>query len=106
MYGMTEAQFWCSNPRIISTWEKIWKEEQNRKNALVHRYTGNYILSALFTAIDGVLNGRNAKAKYISKPFQLYELTKEEKEKEQQAAIAQFMSWANVAEKKYSKKGG
>lgn len=103
---MTEEQFWRSNPRIIETYEKIWKEEQERQNALFHMYTGRYILSALYTAIDGVLNGNKAVAKYVSKPVQLFELSEEEKKNQQQAAINQFMQWAKRAEKKYSKKGG
>ena len=75
---MTEEQFWKSNPRTIEVWAKAWKMRENRQNELTHSYVGNYVLSALFTAIDGVLNGRKAKARYIDKPIQLFELTEEE----------------------------
>ena len=101
---MTEEQFWRSNPRIISVYEKIWKEECNRQNFLAHRYVGHYVLSALATALDGSFNGPKAKTKYIKEPFQLFELTEEEKKAKQQAAIAQFIAWADSTEKKYSKK--
>lgn len=103
---MTEEQFWKSNPKIISIYGDAWKEEQNRQNTLAHMYTGNYILSALYTAIDGVINGRKAVAKYMSKPVQLFELTEEEKADAQATAINQFVAWANGTQKKYSKKGG
>lgn len=64
------------------------------------------MLSALFTAIDGVLNGRKAKAKYVEQPVRLFELTEEEKIREQEKARAKFLAWAGFAETKYKKKGG
>lgn len=79
--------------------------DQKRQNELVHMWTGSYMLSALFTAIDGVLNSKKAKAKYIEKPIQLFELTEEEKEQEKIKAREQFLAWAGLAEKNY-KKGG
>lgn len=100
---MSEEQFWKSNPRIINVWVKAWKLRENRRNELIHSFVGNYGLSALFTAIDGVLNGRKAKSKYIDKPIQLFELTEEEKEIEKQKAIAAFMGWANSAKNKFGK---
>lgn len=104
MYGMSEEQFWRSNPRIIKTWERIYRTKQNEQNTLAHMYIGNYELSALFTAIDGVLNGKKAKARYIEKPVRLFELTEEEKQIEQKKAIAQFMTWANATQDKYKGK--
>lgn len=104
---MTEEQFWRSNPRIISAWEEVYKERINGENNRIYNYVGNYILSALFTSIDGVINGKKAKAKYIEKPIQMFELTEEEKKNKQQDAIAQFIAWAGMAETKYKdKKGG
>ena len=103
MYGMTEEQFWRSNPRIIKTWEKAWKAEENRKNNLIHSYVGNYVMSAVTVAVEHCLNGKKAKSKYTEKPIQLFPLTEEEKKREQKKAIAQFMAWANMAKKKYGK---
>ena len=101
---MSEEQFWRSNPRIIAVWANAWKKEQNYSNDLMHKMVGTYVLSALTTAIDGVLNGKKAKAKYTQKPIQLFELTEEEKKKEQQKAIAQFIAWAGAAQIKYKGK--
>lgn len=103
---MTEKQFWHSNPRIIKVYEDIYKERQNRINELIHMFVGNYGLSALVTAIDNVLNGKKAVAKYIEKPIELFPLTEEEKEKKKQNAIAQFMGWAGVQKNNLKGKGG
>lgn len=100
---MTEEQFWKSNPRIIGVWAKAWKLRENRKNELIHAYVGNYVLSAVTTAVDGVLNGRKHKSKYIEKPIQLFELTEEDKEKERKKAIAAFLGWANGQKNKFGK---
>lgn len=102
---MSEEQFWKSNPRIIKVWEKAYKMKVNADNTHMYVWTGNYMLSALYTAIDGVLNGKKAKAKYAEKPIRLFELTEEEKQKEAEKARAQFLAWAGHVEKKY-KKGG
>ena len=101
---MTEEQFWNANPRIISVYEKIYKERQNRINDLAYLFTGNYGLAALITSIDKVLNGKKAKATYMNKPLELFPLTEEEKKKKQREAIAQFMGWAGNVQKKYKGK--
>lgn len=101
---MTEEQFWSSNPRIIKVYEKIYREKTKKQNEMIHLYVGSYVQSALFTAIDGVLNGRKAKAKYIEKPVEIFEPTKEDKEKEKLRAIAQFRSWAKSQQNKYKGK--
>ena len=105
-YGMTEEQFWRSNPRIIKVYEKAWREEENRKNELTYAYVGNYFLSAMTVSVDHCLNGKKAKSEYLSKPIQIFELTEEEKEIERQKAISQFMGWTKNVAKKYSEKGG
>lgn len=93
------------NVRKLKVYEKVYREKMDFQNNLVYSWIGNYGLSALFTAIDGVLNGKKAKAKYPDKPFRLFELTEEEKEIERKKALAQFMAWAGHAEKKYRKEG-
>ena len=104
MFGMTEEQFWRSNPRIIKVWETAWEEEQKRQNELTHMYVGNYFLSAVTVAVDHCINGKKAKTKYLEKPIQLFELTEEEKEQQQLKAREAFMMWAKRAESKYKNK--
>lgn len=61
---------------------------------------GQYILSAVSTAVDGALNGRKAKAKYIKEPAlkKVYEdskLTEEERnERDLKLLIADMDKWA------------
>ena len=106
MYGMTEEQFWNSNPRIIKVWEQAYKNEQNRMNNLIYNWVGHYGVSALMFAIDHCLNGRKAKAKYLEQPIQIFELTEEEKEKATQKARQNFLAWAENMQRKFDKKGG
>lgn len=104
---MTEAQFWSSNPRIISVWEKAYRDDMSYKNSLIHSFVGTYGVSALIFAIDSCLNGRKAKAKYIEKPFDLF--PKSDKEKKAEAAQTAFKAWADTMMKNYkkaNKKGG
>lgn len=103
---MTEEQFWRSNPRIIKVWEKIFKDKENHKNHMIHTWVGSYGLSALFTAIDGCLNGKKAKSKYIKEPIQLFPLTEEEQKIKQEKERAKFVNWAKMAQIKYKEKGG
>ena len=106
---MTEEQFWHSNLRKIETYEKAYKLKHNSINSFVYSYVGAYGMSALVTAIDGVLNGKKSKNKYIEKPIDLFELTAEEKaereaieaEKNRQQAVNFF----NSLIKKYGKEG-
>ena len=95
MLGMTEEQFWRSNPAIIKVWEKAWKMEEERKNSLLHAWVGNYGISALCYAIDHVLNGRKAKSKYMKEPLRLFEMTEEEKKQKEKNALAAFVAWAD-----------
>lgn len=98
---MSEEQFWHSNPAKIEVYAEAWKQEQKRQNEVIHTYVGTYVLSALTTAIDGVLNGKKSKAKYIEKPIRLFELTEKEKEEEQRKAREAFLAWANLTKSKY-----
>lgn len=101
MYGMTEEQFWRANPAIIEVWEEAWKNEENRRNELIHAWVGQYGISALQVAIDHCLNGNKAKAKYIDKPFRMFELTEQEKKVEAEKATDMFIAWANATKKAY-----
>lgn len=107
MFGMTEEQFWRSNPRIIKVYEESWKEEQNRLNHLAHFFVGNYVLSAMVTAVSGVmqpmLTKSHSKSKYIEEPVRLFPMTEEEREYEKEKATKQFIEWANALEEQVKK---
>ena len=101
---MTEEEFWKSNPAKMQAWEKAWREQEKRKNTMIHAFVGHYGISALCFAIDHCLNGRKAKSVYIEKPIQIFELTEEEKEIEVMKARQAFIAWAGMTESKVKSK--
>ena len=103
MYGMTEEQFWRSNPAIIEVWRKAWEMKQNRQNELIHAWVGNYGISALVYAVEHCLNGSKAKSSYIDKPIRLFEMTEEEKRIEAEKATDAFIAWANFTKNDFDK---
>ena len=104
MYGMTEEQFWRSNPRIIKVWQEAWKMQQNRENQMMHLYFGTYGMSALSVVISQALD-KHSHVKYIDKPVRIFELTPEEKRAEEEASRKQAVSFFNNLIKKYGKEG-
>lgn len=104
MLGMTEEQFWHSNPAIIEVWEEAWKMQENRRNELIHAWVGNYGISALVYAVEHCLNGKKAKSEYIDKPVQLFEKTQKEQEADQKKALAGFVAWANMTKKDFDRR--
>lgn len=103
-FGMTEEQFWASNPRILKVWSDIYKQKVEDENRKMHLYTGAYTLSALITAIDKCLNGKKAKSEYISEPLRLFEPTAEEKKKAQEAELQRFIAWGNEVKSRFGNK--
>lgn len=104
MLGMSEEQFWRSNPAIIEVWEEAWKLKEKRKNELAYMWVGNYGISALQCAIDHCLNGRKAKAEYLDKPLQLFDKTEKEKKEDQKKALDVFVAWANFTKDDFDRK--
>ena len=108
MYGMTEEQFWRSNPRIIKVYEQCWKEEQNRQNQLMHIWIGNYILDANIVALSQVLtpmfcDKKKSNLTYMEEPIRLFPKTEEEKQAEYDQMTEAFIAWGNSLIQKYKK---
>jgi hypothetical protein len=81
-------------------------------NQLAHAFVGAYVLDAMTTAVSNVMtpmlcDGKRSKQKYTEEPFDLFELTAEEKEmrrqQEQEKLKAQFKAWGDAMIKKYRK---
>ena len=106
-YGMSEEQFWRSNPRIIKVWEKAWREEQNRVNAMTHAYVGNYILNAIEVGLSQILTPmfgkKQSNARYVEEPFRIFPKTEEEKEAEYEAMTQAFINWGNSLGNRFKK---
>lgn len=102
---MTEEEFWHTNPRKLKAYEEAWKFEQNQKNSMAYAMWGNYGLSALFTALTGVLTpmfcGKRSTTKFIEKPIRLFEMTEKELEEYKAEQTAMFVEWCNSIEKNW-----
>lgn len=105
MFGLTEKEFWETNPMKLQVYEEAYRNQQNWINNLVHSWVGSYGMSALVTAIAGCFSKRSS-AKYIEKPIEIFQKTEKEKQMEAEQAKRQFMAWAGMTKNKYKEKGG
>lgn len=76
--GVSWNEFWNMNPHIIGLIIKGHKEKLRRDDymAWIH---GQYMLSAVWVAVEHNLAGKKAKSKYIKEP--LLQKTETEKQK-------------------------
>lgn len=65
---------------------------------------GNYVLSAVQTAVSGVLAGRKSKAKYLESP--LLQTVKKEEQPDPNADFNKFSAWAVVFNENFKTKQG
>lgn len=104
-FGMTEKEFWLTNPRKILVYEQAWKDVENRKNEMMYMWWGNYGMSALVTALSGVLTpmfcGKQSQTKYVDKPMRIFEMTEEEKEAYKEEQTALFVEWCESMQKNW-----
>lgn len=104
-FGMTEKEFWLSNPRKILVYEQAWKDVENRKNEMMYMWWGNYGMSALVTALSGVLApmfcGKQSQTKYVDKPMRIFEMTEEEEEAYKEEQTALFVEWCESMQKNW-----
>lgn len=101
--GMTEEQFWKSNPRIWKVWEEAHKQKVKEMNFLMY-IQGVYELRAIQVALDHGFNGKKAKSEYFDKPIQIYEFTEEEKKQNEKEALAKIVNFFNSMEHDAKKK--
>lgn len=105
---MTEEEFWKSNPRKILVYKKVWRDNMNEQNKLIHLWVGNYVLNALEVALSQVLSpmlcGKQSSHTYMEEPIKLFEKTEEEKKAEYDMMTAAFIAWEKEVIRRYSKK--
>lgn len=75
-YGFSLHDIDWSCPSDLEPYEKAYSMERKEKDSLVHAWVGSYGINAFVVALDKVMNGRKASAKYIDKPL----ITKAEEE--------------------------
>lgn len=61
--------FWESNPRKIKIYTKANKIKMQVQDEVIWSACGNYVLSAVFVAVEHCLAGNKAKSKYIEQPI-------------------------------------
>lgn len=66
--GFTEAEFGRMNPRLLKPHIKAQKLRNEVDDERMWAM-GAYVYRAVQAGVDGVLNGRKARAKYPEKPF-------------------------------------
>lgn len=96
MYGMSHEEFWEGDPWLAVYYREAYRvrrKEENYRDWL----QGAYIYHAVSTALGNAFRRRGSKATsyFDMEPFQIFPLTKEEKEakleKERQAMEAKMM---------------
>lgn len=101
--GISYKDFWNMNPRIIKAISKGYKEKMDDIDYLMWMM-GSYVKSAVFVAVDHVLNGPKAKSKYIEKPFSKNEDDSENrhdnKESNEQVAVYEMKQRINLLRQK------
>lgn len=77
--GVTEDEFWHLTLRQMKIRQKAYEIRMKMQDEQVWAFCGNYVFSAVSTAVDHCMNGRKAKSKYIEKPMlENFGLTEEE----------------------------
>lgn len=98
-FGMSEEQFWKSNPRIIKVWYEAYKTKENRQNELMHVWWGNYGLSAMAVSLSHILSPMFTKHKstleYIDEPVRIFPKTEAEIQAEKDEMTERFIAWGN-----------
>ena len=103
MLGVSEEHFWDSNHTELKPYRKM--DEMRRERMDFEMWMmGNYVLSAVQTAVSGVLAGKKSKAKYIETP--LLSKVVEERESDPQADFTKFCAYAVVFNENFKGKEG
>lgn len=104
MIGVLESNFWDSTPKELEPYRKM--DEMREKRTDYHMWLmGQYVMSAVSTAVSGVLAGRKSKAKYIEKPI-LQEIMGEEHDiPNPKRDFDRFSAWAVAFNERFEKVG-
>lgn len=102
MLGVSESRFWDSTPVDLEPYRRM-DEMREERNDYHNWMLGQYIMSAVQTAVSGVLAGRKSKAKYIEQPLSALVKAKKE-EHNPQADFNRFAAWAVVYNEQFDKK--
>ena len=106
-YGMTEEEFWHSNPRKIKVYEEAWKRQKNFENQMNYMIWGNYATSAFATVMTNILTPmfcqKQGKGHYIDEPVRIFEMTEKELEEYKAEQTRLFIEYCNNMKNKVKK---
>lgn len=89
--------FWHLNPTKLKPFQEAHRIKQENRDAEMWAFCGNYVLSAVITAVDACLNGRKASSKYIENPLlkdrinDTKEMTEEELQRQRELFVAKLL---------------
>jgi hypothetical protein len=95
--GVSYDVFWHLNPTKLKPFQEAYRIKQENRDAEMWTFCGNYVLSAVITAVDACLNGRKASSKYIEKPLlkdridERKEMTEEELQRQRELFVAKLL---------------
>lgn len=95
--GVSYDVFWHLNPTKLKPFQEAYRIKQENRDAEIWTFCGNYVLSAVITAVDACLNGRKASSKYIEKPLlkdridERKEMTEEELQRQRELFVAKLL---------------
>lgn len=81
-YGMTIAEFWDSNPRVLNIYAKAYAEKRKILDEQMWAQ-GQYFYSAVYAAIGQWFGDKKYKVKYPERPFMWPQKTQEELDDEE-----------------------
>lgn len=67
--GVTEDEFWHLTLRQMKIRQKAYEIKMRMQDEQAWAFCGNYVFSAVSTAVDHCLNGRKARTEYIGSPM-------------------------------------
>lgn len=93
--GVSKQEFMDSSPKELAPYIKAHSLRMEEMDRVIWSSCGNYVLSAVFVAVERCLNGKKASSKYVEKPvFSIQkeeEFTEEELQKQRELFVAKLM---------------
>lgn len=90
-YGFSVADIDNSNPHDLEPYRLAHDVEQKQQDTQVWLMCGNYVVSAVATAVEHCLAGRKARSKFIKEPI-LYTMNHDSEEEKLQKQREKFLA--------------
>lgn len=102
--GVTYDEFWHGDYTRLKYYDRAYKLKTKMKNHELW-LQGMYFYDAVSTALhNGFLKKGESVKHYAEKPYQIFELTEEEKEKEKEETIRKFREQLTAMGRRFEQK--